>query len=69
MDKAEASVGWAKAWNTPCPPFASVIAERWWARRFAPLPTLRLLCTNDSITYPAALVDYSRQSCRAMRLL
>ncbi|MDR0233606.1 MAG: hypothetical protein LBI31_02210 [Zoogloeaceae bacterium] len=31
----------AKAWNTPCLAFHSVIAERWWARRFAPLLTLR----------------------------
>jgi hypothetical protein len=31
----------AKAWNTSCLAFHSVIAERWWARRFAPLLTMR----------------------------
>jgi hypothetical protein len=31
----------AKAWNTPCLAFHSVIAERWRARRFAPLLALR----------------------------
>src|SRR5215207_6545192 len=28
--------------SAACPPFRTALGERWWARRFAPLPTLVL---------------------------
>src|SRR5215203_3893414 len=31
-----------------CPPFRTALGERWWARRFAPLPTLRRPCSGVS---------------------
>jgi hypothetical protein len=41
MHLIAAIVGWAKALFAPCPPFSQQTSG-WWARRFAPLPTLRI---------------------------